>query len=168
MQSLTFPNASQPYGEVAPKRIQIGINRSSLHARTMHNLASCSDMGQLFLLPSLALYRQMEEKSHRSAQCAPGFALNTARGYRPRTASVYSLMLPRVIATPFLGNTFFDATIPLSVTLIMSQFGDFRAQSPHEDLVLQSISKVNRQTCNRRGTMREFGFALVDSPICDC
>jgi hypothetical protein len=43
--------------------------------------------------------------------------LETLR-YRPRIASTYSSMLPRVISPP-LGSTIYEATISLSVTLIM-------------------------------------------------
>ncbi len=46
--------------------------------------------------------------------------------YRPLTASVYSSMLLLVMLPPF-GNTIFEATIPLSVTIIMSQFDLFTA-----------------------------------------
>jgi hypothetical protein len=42
--------------------------------------------------------------------------------YRSRTASAYSRMLLLVMLPPF-GNTIFEATIPFSVTIIMSQFG---------------------------------------------
>ncbi len=38
-----------------------------------------------------------------------------------RATSVYSLMLVRVMLPPF-GNSFSEATIPFSVTFIMSQF----------------------------------------------
>jgi len=49
------------------------------------------------------------------------FSFFDARTYRPRTASVYSRMLALVMSPP-LGNTISEATIPLSVTFIMSQF----------------------------------------------
>ena len=47
-----------------------------------------------------------------------------ARKYRFLNACTYSIMLRRVTFTSF-GNTNFDATIPLSVTFIMSQCGSF-------------------------------------------
>jgi hypothetical protein len=52
------------------------------------------------------------------------------RKYLLRSACVYSIMLRRVTLTSF-GNTNFDATIPLSVTIIMSQpyFVDLVASS---------------------------------------
>ncbi len=50
------------------------------------------------------------------------FSSFDARRYRHRTASVYSRMLLRVMLPPF-GNTFSEATIPLSVTSIINQFG---------------------------------------------
>ncbi len=46
------------------------------------------------------------------------FSFFNAREYRPRTALVYSCMLPLVISL-LLGNSIFEATIPLSVTIIM-------------------------------------------------
>jgi hypothetical protein len=45
-----------------------------------------------------------------------------ARRYRSCTASVYSRMLSHVMLTSF-GQHFFEASIPLSVTIIMSQVG---------------------------------------------
>jgi hypothetical protein len=51
------------------------------------------------------------------------FSFFIAFKYRPRTASVYSSMLALVIVTSNLGNTYFEATTPASVTVIMSQFG---------------------------------------------
>ena len=49
------------------------------------------------------------------------FSLLRAPTYRPRIASMYSFTPAAVIVAPF-GNPTYEATIPLSVTFIMSQF----------------------------------------------
>ncbi len=49
------------------------------------------------------------------------FSFFDALRYLHRTASVYSRML-RCIMLPPSSNTFYEATIPFSVTIIMRQF----------------------------------------------
>ena len=54
------------------------------------------------------------------------FSILSAPTYRPRIATMYSFTPAAVIAAPF-GNMTSEATIPLSVTFIMSQFALYRS-----------------------------------------
>src|SRR4030042_3986794 len=64
------------------------------------------------------------------------------RKYRSRTASAYSSMLRRATWPPF-GNTIIDATIPLSVTIIMSQF--VWLTSPNDSCTLIKLKKQDHR-----------------------
>ena len=60
------------------------------------------------------------------------------RKYLLRSACVYSIMLRRVTLTSF-GNTNFDATTPLSVTIIMTQCGTLQS-GLHSCMILEDFA----------------------------
>jgi hypothetical protein len=64
--------------------------------------------------------------------------------YLARISSAYSLIANLVIVTSNFGNTSFEATIPTSATVIMSQFGPVQAmQNKMYNWVLPGIVEEN-------------------------
>src|SRR3990172_1245359 len=124
-----FTRISTSSGRKGWNRLEHNLSTASQATLRAEPASRLYNFGRPFFSPvPLSLF--LRSNLIAAFRCSPVAAINSSSifvfavlvdlKYRSRIAFAYSSMLRRVTFPPF-GNTIFDATIPFSVTLIMSQ-----------------------------------------------